>query len=222
MTVPDFTPDAIRARFAAFVAVVAISIAATAFLLVRKVLLRRQAATLAEAARRLPLESLEALMRVGGRDGTRRLFEALESPTEFDRAFAAILRDGAARGALSLVDAERMHGVRIALGHGREPTFRNIESTRDLDPQRVVLLRSRPAIVAEMRENGFLVIELGRRRHPIERGHRFRLLVMPRNSVLHEPHHAEVTILDAATGVALVAHESLLPDTPRTAPGALA
>lgn len=222
MTVPDFSPDAIRTRFAAFVCVVAVSVAAALFLLVRKFLLRRHAATLAEGARRLPLESLEALFRAFGREGARRLFEAADSPSEFDRAFAALLRDAAARGSFPLADAEKMHGIRIALGHGHEPTFREIESTRDLDPQRMVFLRSRPAIVADVRENGFLVIELGRRRHAIERGRRYRLLVMARNSILHEPHHAEVDILDAATGVALVSHAPLSPESPRTAPGALA
>jgi len=217
-------PDELRLRLAAFVALVAVSLGGAAFLLARKYALRRRAAGLGDAARKLPLDDVERLIRLFGRDGAAALLAAVDSPTAFDREFATILRDAAARRGLPLADAERLHGVRLALGHGRAPGYRALESTRDLDPQRMVLLRSRPAIVAEVRENGILLLELGRRRHPIERGHRFRLVVEPPGGG-GAPLHAEVSILDAAANVALVAHAPLAePDDPPSVelPGALA
>jgi hypothetical protein len=215
------SPDAIRARFVAFLVVVSVSFAVVAFLLVRKLLLKRRAAALAKAARALSLEDLEALERTFGRAGAAELVAAADSPTEFDRVFAALLRDAATRSSIALPDARRMHRIRLALGHGREPTFREIETTRDLDPQRLVLLRARPALLAEVRENGFLVIELGRHRHAIERGRQFRLVVEATEPGDVESHFAEVSIIDAAADVALVAHARLSPDSRSGRPGAL-
>jgi len=204
----ELTPDAIRIRFALYLVIVVGSLFAVAVLAIRKLRLRRRAGTLPAAVRRLSLEDLGLLEKLAGFSGVRALLKTLDSPTAFDRAYAALVRDGASRAALSFPEAERLHRIRVSLGHGRMPEHRTAITTRDLDPEVAVRVDGRTGIVLEVRENGLLVLDLARSERDLEKGH---VAVVAFRDETRAVFRAALPVLDAAGPLLLLEHGGIVP-----------